>query len=110
VNFRGVLEAADGRATYPRIEASKFKTPTLDGDEGAELSIGFGGVWLRRAGRFKLGRALALAMAARPSEVDSAVSAMADLVHLLDDELSQIMTRSVVHRIWLNRWAHVRGD
>lgn len=49
-------------------------------------------------------------MAARPNEVDSAVFAMADLVHLLDDELSQIMTRSVVHRIWLNRWAHVRGD
>jgi hypothetical protein len=75
--------AANGRATYPRIEASKFKTPTLDDDEGAELSIGFGGVWLWRAGRFELRRALALALAALPNEVGSAVFAMADLVHLL---------------------------
>jgi len=68
---------------YPlRIEASKFKTPTLDGDEGAELFIGFGGVWLRGAGRFKLGRALALAIAALPNEVGSAVFDMTDLVHL----------------------------
>ena len=100
MNFEAPLAAANGRTTYPRIEASKFKTPTLDGDEGAELSIGFGGVWLRRAGRFKLCRALALAMAARPNEVGSAVFAMADLVHLLDDELSQIKTRRVMHRIW----------
>jgi hypothetical protein len=90
VNFEGVLAAANGWTTYPRIEASKFKTPTLDRDEGAELSIGFGGVWLRRAGRFKLRRAFALAIAARPDEVGTAVFAVADLALLLDDELSQI--------------------
>ena len=33
-------------------------------------------------------------MAARPNEVGSAVFAMADLVHLLDDESSRIMSRS----------------
>ena len=33
-------------------------------------------------------------MAARPNEVGSAVLAMADLVRLLDDKLSQIMTAS----------------
>jgi hypothetical protein len=104
MNFRGILAVANGRATYPRIEASKFKAPTLDGDEGAELSIGFGGVWLWWAGRFKLRRALALALAAFPNEVSSAVFTMADLVHLLDDELSQITTRSE------NRWAHIRYD
>jgi len=76
--------AESGRATYPGIETGEFKTPTLDGDEGAELTIGLGGVWLRRAGRFKLCRALALAMAALPNEVGSAVFAMADLVLLLD--------------------------
>jgi len=88
MKISGILAAANGRVTYPRIEASKFKTPTLDGDEGAELSIGFGGVWLGRAGWFKLCRALALAMAALPNEVGRAVFAMADLVHLLDDGLS----------------------
>jgi hypothetical protein len=55
---------------------------------------------LRGAGRFKLGRALALAMTALPNEVGSAVFAMADLLHLLDDELSHIMPRRVMHRIW----------
>lgn len=74
------------------------------------MSIGFGRVWLRRAGRFKLRRALALAMGALPNEVGSAVFAMADLVHLLDDELSQIMTPGVMHRDLVNRWAHVRRD
>jgi hypothetical protein len=49
-------------------------------------------------------------MATRPNEVGSAVFAMADLVHLLDDESLQIMTRRVMHRIWLNQWAHVRSD
>ena len=101
-----VLAAANERATYPtRIEASKFKTSTLDSDEGAELSIGIGGVWLRRAGRFKLCRALALAMATLPNEVGSAVFAMANLVHLLDDESSHIMTRRMMHRC-----THVRSD
>ena len=44
-------------------------------------------------------RALALAMAARPNEVGSAVFAMADLLHLLDYESSHIMTRRVMHSI-----------
>ena len=38
-------------------------------------------------------------MAARPDEVGSAVFAVADLVHLLDDESSQIMSRRVMRRI-----------
>ena len=59
------------------------------------MTIGFSRIWLRRAGRFKLGRALALAMAALPNEVGSAVFAMVDLVYFLDGELSQIMTPGV---------------
>ncbi len=84
----------NGRATYPRIEASEFETPTLDGDEGAELSVGFSRVWSRHAGRLKLCRALALAMAAPPNEVGSAVLAMVDVVPFLDDESSPVMIRN----------------
>jgi hypothetical protein len=82
--------AANGRATHPRIEASEFKTPTLDDYEGGELSVGIG-VWLRWAGRFELCRALALAEAALPNEVGGVVLATADLALLLDDDSSQIM-------------------
>jgi hypothetical protein len=85
---------ANGRVTYPRIEASEFETPTLDGDKRAELSVGFGRVWSRHAGRLKLCRALALAMAALPNEVGSVVLAMVDLVRFLDDESSPVMIRN----------------
>ena len=35
------------RATYLGMETSEFKTPTLDDDEGAKLTVGIGGIWLR---------------------------------------------------------------
>jgi hypothetical protein len=74
----------DGRVTHPRIEAGKFETPAIDRDERAELTIGIGGIWSRRAGRFELCRALALAKAAPPYKVGRVVLASADWMLFLD--------------------------
>jgi hypothetical protein len=78
----------DGEFTHPRIEAGKFETPAVDRDERAELTVGIGGIWSRRAGRFELCRALTLAKAAPPHKVGRVVLASADWMLFLESVIA----------------------
>jgi hypothetical protein len=101
------LQGALLQGTDPRIEADKLETPAVKCDEGSELSIGIDRVWPWYAGYVKLGRALALAMAASPNEVGSVVLARTDLMLVLYELIMWITIGNGTFRVVKG---HVRRD
>jgi hypothetical protein len=86
-NSESNLPGALLQRTDPRIKAGELETPAVDCDEGAELFVGIGRVWLWYAGCVKFGRALAFAMTASPDEVGSVILATTDLMLFLDESM-----------------------